>query len=72
MELIDFVIIGIIALIVGGATAYIIKQKKRGVKCIGCPYAKSCGACGCGKGASHCACSLPKESEDKSSPSDNT
>ena len=32
----------IIALIIGGALFYIIKSKKKGVKCIGCPYAKTC------------------------------
>lgn len=42
MELIDFIVIGIIAVIVGGAVAYIIKAKKSGKKCIGCPYADSC------------------------------
>ena len=67
MELIDFVIIGIIALIIGGAVAYIIKQKRNGVKCIGCPYAKSCGAKACDSGSSPCACSLPKKSENNSS-----
>ena len=44
-----------IVLIVGGAVAYIIKAKKSGQKCIGCPDAKSCsgncsgcsGSCGC-------------------------
>ncbi len=43
MELIDIIIILGIVLIVGGAVAYIIKAKKGGKKCIGCPYAKSCG-----------------------------
>ena len=35
----------IIAAIVGGASLYIYKAKKRGVKCIGCPAGKKCGAC---------------------------
>ena len=33
----------LIALIVGGALTYVILAKRRGQKCIGCPYAKSCG-----------------------------
>ena len=38
----------IIAVIVGLAVAYIIRAKKSGQKCIGCPYAKSCsGGCSC-------------------------
>ena len=31
-----------IILAVGGASAYIIIAKKRGQKCIGCPFAKQC------------------------------
>ena len=40
---IDFIILGIIVLIVGGAVFYIIKKKRSGTKCIGCPYAHQCG-----------------------------
>ncbi len=37
-------VIAVIALvlIVFFAVRYIVKEKKRGVKCIGCPYAGSC------------------------------
>jgi len=37
-------IIAVIALIliVFGAVTYIVKEKKKGNKCIGCPYAGSC------------------------------
>ena len=31
-----------LALIVTLAVVYIVREKKRGVKCIGCPYADSC------------------------------
>ena len=35
-----------IVLIVGGAIAYIVKAKRSGQKCIGCPYSKTCsGGC---------------------------
>ena len=44
----DIIVLVIVALIIGGASLYIIRAKKRGQKCIGCPYAKSC--------ASHCTC----------------
>ena len=40
----DIIAIAVIVLIVGGATAYIIKAKKSGKKCIGCPDSCSCGA----------------------------
>lgn len=40
-----FIVLIIIGL-VGLACYYIWKNKKKGVKCIGCPYAQSCGG-GC-------------------------
>ncbi len=51
------IIVGvIILLIIAGAIGYIVKAKKRGVKCIGCAAGKSCSSgkngasdgCGCG------------------------
>lgn len=48
----DFIVIAIIVIIVGLALAYIIREKKRGAKCIGCPYAKSCGGNCSGNAAS--------------------
>ena len=51
MTLTDWIVIGVIALIVLGAVAYIVRAKMRGQKCIGCPDSKSCsgkcGACSC-------------------------
>lgn len=45
--MIDFIAIAVIVLVVGGAVLYIVRAKKRGEKCIGCPYAKQCGGkCG--------------------------
>ena len=42
----DIVIIIILALIVGWALWYIKKNKKNGIKCIGCPNSGSCsGSC---------------------------
>ncbi len=36
-----------LVLIVGGAVLYILRAKKRGDKCVGCPYGKQCGGkCG--------------------------
>ena len=43
---INLIVIAVLAAIVGGAVYYIYRAKKRGQKCIGCPYAKSCqGGC---------------------------
>ncbi len=42
----NIIIIAVLVLAVGGALAYIIKAKKSGKKCIGCPYGDSCkGSC---------------------------
>lgn len=38
----DILVILIILAIVGGAIAYIVKHKKKGVNCIGCPNGANC------------------------------
>ena len=38
----DVIIIVILAVVLGLAALYIYKQKKKGSKCIGCPYGCSC------------------------------
>ena len=53
--MIDYIVMGILAVIVLAAAAYVYKAKKSGKKCIGCPDGCSCG-CGhdChGCGTSH-------------------
>ena len=50
MEVVDIVVIVVIALVVSGAVAYIIKAKKSGKRCIGCPNSASCSKrCNCQK-----------------------
>ena len=45
---VDYIAIAVIALIIGAAVFYIIRAKRSGAKCIGCPHAKECGGkCGC-------------------------
>ncbi len=39
------VIIGILLLIIGGASFYLIRAKRRGVHCVGCPHGGKCAAC---------------------------
>ena len=46
----NFIIVAVIAVIVGAALAYVIKAKKSGAKCIGCPDSKTCAS----KNASSC------------------
>ncbi len=38
----DIIVLVILVILVGGASAYIINAKKSGVKCIGCPAGGSC------------------------------
>lgn len=38
----NFVVGAILVVIIGAAIIYIIKEKKKGVKCIGCPHAGTC------------------------------
>ncbi len=35
----------IVAAVVGGAIGYVVKQKKRGTTCIGCPHGGKCESC---------------------------
>lgn len=49
----DIIIVAIILVILAGAACYVIKAKKSGKKCIGCPDSGSCpsaknGCCSCG------------------------
>lgn len=50
----NFIILVTLAVIISLAIAYIVKEKKRGVRCIGCPDGGSCGGCcsGCNGGCS--------------------
>lgn len=50
MELGVVISLILIAVIVGSASAYLVKAKKSGKKCIGCPYASSC--------SKKCSCNL--------------
>lgn len=43
----NFVIVAVIAVILGAAGRYLYRAKKRGVKCVGCPSG-GCSSCGCG------------------------
>ena len=66
----DFIIIAVLVLIIGAAVVYIIKEKKKGVKCIGCPAGGSClgahkkgsgcngscGSCSSCSGTDECGC----------------
>ena len=38
----DIIVLLILAFLIGGAVTYIVKAKKSGVKCIGCPAGGNC------------------------------
>lgn len=66
--MIDVVVTLILVLLVGSALMYIIKSKKNGVKCVGCPSGGNCCSCHhaqdtaspCGSGNSSCGCHTDK------------
>lgn len=45
----NVIIIAVLAAIVGGIVFYLYRAKKRGDKCIGCPYSKQCTDKNCGQ-----------------------
>lgn len=49
----DLLVAGIVLALAGAAAAYIARQKKKGVKCIGCPN----GGCCSGNCSGHASCS---------------
>jgi hypothetical protein len=54
----DFILIGILLVVVGLAVFYVVRAKKKGVKCIGCPNAGKCASC-------NGACGSSSEKPDK-------
>ena len=61
MGFVDYIAIAAIVLIVGAAVFYIVRAKKRGEKCVGCPYARECG----GKCDGACGRAKADENNDK-------
>lgn len=55
---VDILVLVVIVLLLGLAIGYIVREKKRGVQCIGCPYASNCAK-------KHCAGSSVGASSDK-------
>jgi len=53
----DIIVLVILAVILAAAIIYLVRAKKSGAKCVGCPHSKTCsskaeanssGGCGCG------------------------
>ena len=63
----DYIIIAVIAVILGLAIYYIYRAKKSGKKCVGCPDSCSCSSgsqCN-GKSCGSCGCDFEKNEENK-------
>ena len=54
MNTVDYIVIAIIALVVGFAIRYVCRAKKKGVKCIGCPDSCACSKGNCAGGCNGC------------------
>lgn len=64
----DVITVIILVVVIGAAVAYIIKAKKSGVKCIGCPSSGMCsGHCtgNCSGGESACNCGCQTDTKEK-------
>ena len=50
----DIIVIAIIAVIILAAVIYVVRSRKKGRKCIGCPSGGECGSCdiSCGQNSS--------------------
>ena len=72
MSPVDFLVIGAIVFVVGGAVGYIIWAKKSGKKCIGCPDSAACERRKCGGNCSLCGCTLCNNSEREEETPDNS
>ena len=54
MDLVDYILVAVVAVVLGLAGWYIYKAKKNGKKCIGCPDSCACSAGNCSGGCSGC------------------
>lgn len=60
-KLIDIILVLVLLLILGAAVAYIVRAKKNGAKCIGCPAGGTCSRKS--KGDTGCGCDIKVEEE---------
>ena len=64
--MVNIILVVILLGIVAGIVWYLLRAKKRGETCIGCPYAKQCASqAGKHAGGCHCRGSQDKENENR-------
>ena len=49
MELSDYIVLGVFVAIITLVIIFVIREKKKGTVCIGCPHAGSCSKKNCNK-----------------------
>lgn len=58
----DYIVLGIVVAVLVAVIIYTVKQKKNGVKCIGCP--SGCKACKDAQNKSSCCCGCNTQQSD--------
>jgi len=61
--MVNLIIVIVLLLIIGAAALYVIKAKKKGVKCIGCPAAGNCPSKNGGNTDCSCGCQTDTKEE---------
>lgn len=59
----DLIIVIILLVIIGAAVFYIVKSKKNGAKCIGCPAGANCPSKNGGNSGCSCGCQSDTKAE---------
>ena len=49
MNLSDYIVLGVFVLIIALVSFFVIREKKKGTVCIGCPHAGTCNKKNCNK-----------------------
>ncbi|MBO5303672.1 MAG: FeoB-associated Cys-rich membrane protein [Lachnospiraceae bacterium] len=62
----DIIIIAVVAVLVGTAGMYIRKQKKRGVRCVGCSAGGQCSCMSEGGSSGDCGCNCHTDTNEES------
>ena len=57
--MVNFLVLTLVVLILGAALLYIHKEKKKGIRCIGCPDSKTCSG-NCAGCAGNCSGHIDK------------
>ena len=63
--MINYIIIAVLLAIVGAIVFFLVREKKRGVSCIGCPHAANCKEIKCSTGPKpKCGCMEEQKSSE--------